>query len=110
MRLFISAAAASVKVTTSRPSTPQRSLASQTRWAQRAARTAVLPDPAAAETSRLMPVVTIPARCSGVHCGVVAVPVLLIAVPLDLDDPAHDAFAAEDVEDAVALGGLEAAD
>src|SRR4029079_18688168 len=69
MRDFISAAAASVNVTTSSSSTSQGSGASQTRYAHRSASTAVLPDPAAAETSRLRPVVAMPAHCALVQCA-----------------------------------------
>src|SRR4051812_16429399 len=67
MRAFISAAAASVKVTTSSSSTSHGGEASQTRYAQRSASTAVFPDPAAADTSRLRPVVAMAAHCSSVH-------------------------------------------
>src|SRR5947209_8643556 len=67
MRDFISAAAASVNVTTSSSSTSHGSLASQTRCAHRSASTAVLPEPAAADTRRLLPTVVIPAHCSRVQ-------------------------------------------
>src|SRR4051812_11651438 len=66
MRSFISAAAASVNVTTRRSVTEQRSGASQTRYAQRSASTDVFPDPAAADTSTL-PVARIALSCSSVH-------------------------------------------
>src|SRR5687768_3384251 len=67
MRPFISAAAASVKVTTRSWLTLHRGFASHTRCTQRSASTDVFPDPAAADTSRLPPVVVIARSCSGVH-------------------------------------------
>src|SRR5205823_12123364 len=91
IRDFISAAAASVKVTTSSSSTSQCGFASQTRCAQRSASTAVLPDPAAAETSKLRPVVLIPAHCGSVHllaAGLIG-GLFAIARPLGLDDLQH---------------------
>src|SRR5688572_14700002 len=72
MRERISAAAASVNVTTSSSVTSQRcgGCASHTRYAHRSASTDVLPDPAAADTSRLWPTVWIARRCSAVHLSV----------------------------------------
>src|SRR5580658_133118 len=67
MRCFISAAAESVNVTTSSRLISQGGLASQTRWTQRSASTAVFPDPAAALTSRLRPTVENAARWLGVQ-------------------------------------------
>src|SRR3954466_7798209 len=69
MRVRISCAAATVKVTTSNSFTSQRFSggASQIRYAQRSANTDVLPDPAAADTSTLRPTVSIARFCCGVH-------------------------------------------
>src|SRR5688500_18316008 len=113
MRAFISAAAASVKVTTRSWLTLQRGLASQTRWTQRSARTEVLPEPAAAETRRLVPVVVIARSCSGVHlrAAAAAAAALLDDIGRLLHDALEDLFAA-DVLDVVVVveGRVEAAD
>jgi len=70
MRAFISAAADSVKVTTNSSLTSQVGLASHNRYAQRSANTLVFPDPAAAETSRLLPVVEMASFWASVQCFV----------------------------------------
>src|SRR4029450_9824303 len=93
IRPFISAAAASVNVTTSSWSTSHGGLASHTRCAHRAASTAVFPDPAAADTSKLCPVVSTPPPrpvasppppCPGVHPTFFA-PAALLIRPLLFD-------------------------
>src|ERR671913_584717 len=98
MRPFISAAAASVKVTTRSWLTLQRGCASQTRWTQRSARTDVFPEPAAAETRRLVPVVVIARSCSAVHLR----GALLNDIGRLLHDALEDLFAA-DVLDVVVV-------
>src|SRR5438270_2181438 len=80
----------------------------QTRCAHRSASTAVLPEPAAAETSRLTPVVSMPARCCDVHFTAFS---RATGTPLArLEDAQQNVFAIHRMQDAVPVGRLESAD
>src|SRR5688572_26951030 len=105
MRERISMAAASVKVTTSSWLTLQRGWASQIRCTQRCARTEVFPDPAAAETSRLLPLAVIASSCCGVQ-DLLEVELLMLL----LDQLCQQILALRRWDVAVAVdGGIEAA-
>lgn len=67
IRCFISSAAALEKVTTSSPVGVDRLLGVEDAPYRRSTSTAVLPEPAAAETSTVPPRASIASRCRGVH-------------------------------------------
>src|SRR5690606_15735780 len=84
MRAFISAAAAFVKVATSSLSTSRGRASSAMREMMRSTSTAVLPEPAAAETSSRLPSAATAIHCSSVHGLPAGLGGVRIASPLPL--------------------------